>query len=139
MTEPTPGVAAAVEGELRLLDPAVRASADVLARLLHPEYREIDSAGRVWDRDAMIASLTGQDAPRPGPLTASRMRGIQFDGELVHLTYDTERRGNRAHRSSLWQLTATGWALYFHQATPFAAEATDPGPEATDPRPEAGG
>ncbi|MFI9628360.1 DUF4440 domain-containing protein [Streptomyces sp. NPDC052042] len=125
MTEPTPGVAAAVEGELRLLDPVVRASAGILAQLLHPEYREIDSTGRIWNRNAIIASLTGQDAPRPGPLTASRMRGVQLDGGLVHLTYDTERKGHLAHRSSLWLFTGTGWALYFHQATPFAATAAD--------------
>ncbi|MEU6015624.1 nuclear transport factor 2 family protein [Streptomyces sp. NPDC047515] len=123
MTEPSPGVAAAVEGELRLLDPVVRASAELLTQVLHPEYREIDSAGRVWDRDALIASLTGEDAPRPGPLTASRMRGLQLDAELVHLTYDTETKGHLAHRSSLWRLTGAGWVLYFHQATPFAVAA----------------
>ncbi|RBL85769.1 DUF4440 domain-containing protein, partial [Streptomyces cavourensis] len=40
MSEPSPAVAAAIEGELRLLDPVVRASADLLAALLHPEFRE---------------------------------------------------------------------------------------------------
>lgn len=39
MTEPRPGVAAAVEGELRLLDPLVRSSADLLVQVLHPEFR----------------------------------------------------------------------------------------------------
>ncbi|MGW1406571.1 nuclear transport factor 2 family protein [Streptomyces sp. NPDC002403] len=119
MTEPSPGVAAAVEGELRLLDPAVRASAELLARLLHPDYREIDYTGRVWDRDTMIASLTAADAPRPGPLTASRMSGVQLADDLVHLTYDTETKGRLAHRSSVWRMTDEGWVLYFNQATPF--------------------
>ncbi|WP_327370847.1 nuclear transport factor 2 family protein [Streptomyces sp. NBC_01217] len=127
MTEPSPGVAAAMEGELRLLDPLVRASAELLTQVLHPDYREIDSAGRVWNRDTMIASLTAEDAPRPGPLTASRMCGEQLDDEFVHLTYDTETKGHLAHRSSLWRLTDTGWVLYFHQATPFAM-AADSGP-----------
>ncbi|MER5360965.1 nuclear transport factor 2 family protein [Streptomyces sp. NPDC002785] len=127
MSEPPPGVAAAVEGELRLLDPVVRASAVLLSQVLHPEYREIDSTGRVWDRDTMIASLTAENAPRPGPLTASRMHGVQLDDEFVHLTYDTETKGHLAHRSSLWRLNGAGWALYFHQATPFsdAASAAD--------------
>ncbi|WP_327258612.1 nuclear transport factor 2 family protein [Streptomyces sp. NBC_01240] len=119
MSEPSPAVAAAVEGELRLLDPSVRASAELLSQVLHPEYREIDSTGRVWDRDMMIASLTGDDAPHPGPLTASRMRGVQLDGQLVHVTYDTEVKGRFAHRSSLWRPTGVGWLLYFHQATLF--------------------
>ncbi|MCX4735577.1 nuclear transport factor 2 family protein [Streptomyces sp. NBC_01363] len=123
MTEPFPGVASAVEGELRLLDPAVRASAELLSRVLHPDYREIDYAGRVWDRETMIASLTGKDAPRPGPMTASRMSGVQLGDDLVHLTYDTETKGRLAHRSSVWRLTDAGWLLYFHQATPFGTAA----------------
>ncbi|MFC9028345.1 DUF4440 domain-containing protein [Streptomyces arboris] len=119
MSEPSPAVAAAIEGELRLLDPVVRASADLLAALLHPEFREIGASGRLWDRESIIEALTADDAPRPGPLTASRMRGTQLGPDLVHLTFDTESKGLRSHRSSLWRLTGTGWLLYFHQATPF--------------------
>ncbi|MDX3373193.1 nuclear transport factor 2 family protein [Streptomyces sp. ME02-6991-2A] len=119
MSEPSPAVAAAIEGELRLLDPVVRASADLLAALLHPEFREIGTSGRLWDRESIIEVLTADDAPRPGPLTASRMRGTQLGPDLVHLTFDTESKGLRSHRSSLWRLTGTGWLLYFHQATPF--------------------
>ncbi|MFE3516429.1 DUF4440 domain-containing protein [Streptomyces sp. NPDC059166] len=119
MTEPSPAVAAAIEGELRLLDPVVRASADVLAELLHPDFREIGTSGRLWERDTIIAMLTDPDAPRPGPLTASRMRGEQLAPDLVHLTFDTESKGLRSHRSSLWRKAEDGWRLYFHQATPF--------------------
>jgi hypothetical protein len=115
--EPSPGVAASIEGELSLLDPLVRASAELLVRVLHPEYREIDATGRSWNRDAMIALLIGDSAPRSGPLTASRMRGVQLAAELVHLTFETESKGIRAHRSSLWRLTGRSWLLYFHQAT----------------------
>ncbi|MCX4844398.1 nuclear transport factor 2 family protein [Streptomyces sp. NBC_00893] len=128
MTDSSPGVAAAVEGELRLLDPAVRASADLLSEVLHPDYREIDVSGRVWDRDTMIASLTAADAPHAGQMTASRMSGIQLADHLVHLTYDTETKGHLAHRSSVWRLTESGWELYFHQATSFGS-ATDTGPD----------
>ncbi|HBF80089.1 MAG TPA: DUF4440 domain-containing protein [Streptomyces sp.] len=121
MTDPSPAVAAAVEGELRLLDPVVRASAELLATMLHPDFREIGTSGRLWDRETIIAALTAPDpeAPRPGPLTASRMYGEQLAEDLVHLTFDTESRGLRSHRSSLWRLTDSGWRLYFHQATPF--------------------
>ncbi|MFJ4824705.1 DUF4440 domain-containing protein [Streptomyces bacillaris] len=120
MSEPSPAVAAAIEGELRLLDPVVRASAELLAALLHPEFREIGTSGRLWNRETIIAALTADDAPRPGPLTASRMRGEELCSDVVHLTFDTESKGLRSHRSSLWLLTGAGWRLYFHQATPFA-------------------
>ncbi|WP_097867336.1 nuclear transport factor 2 family protein [Streptomyces sp. rh34] len=135
MAEPSPAVAAAIEGELRLLDPVVRASAELLASLLHPEFREIGTSGRLWTRARIIASLTADDAPRPGPLTASRMRGTQLCADLVHLTFDTESKGVRSHRSSLWRLTPEGWRLYFHQATPFDDEPLDDLREPTPGRP----
>ncbi|MEU1217931.1 nuclear transport factor 2 family protein [Streptomyces microflavus] len=119
MSEPSPAVAAAIEGELRLLDPVVRASADLLASLLHPGFREIGTSGRLWNRETIIEALTADDAPRPGSLTASRMQGVELCSDLVHLTFDTESKGLRSHRSSLWRLTGAGWRLYFHQATPF--------------------
>jgi len=119
VSEPSPAVAAAIEGELRLLDPVVRASADLLASLLHPGFREIGTSGRLWNRETIIEALTADDAPRPGPLTASRMQGTELSPDLVHLTFDTESKGLRSHRSSLWRLTGAGWRLYFHQATPF--------------------
>ncbi|MGW6289209.1 nuclear transport factor 2 family protein [Streptomyces sp. NPDC055107] len=125
MAEPPPAVAAAIEGELRLLDPVVRASAGLLASLLHPGFREIGTSGRLWTRETIIAALTADDAPRPGPLTASRMRGTQLCADLVHLTFDTESRGIRSHRSSLWRLTPEGWRLYFHQGTPFDDDPVD--------------
>lgn len=125
MAEPSPAVAAAIEGELRLLDPVVRASAGLLASLLHPGFREIGTSGRLWTRETIIAALTADDAPRPGPLTASRMRGTQLCADLVHLTFDTESRGIRSHRSSLWRLTPEGWRLYFHQGTPFEDDPVD--------------
>jgi hypothetical protein len=42
---------------------------------------------------------------------------------VVHLTFDTENDGVRAHRSSLWRRTEAGWLLYFHQATRFTPTA----------------
>ncbi|MCX5143688.1 MULTISPECIES: nuclear transport factor 2 family protein [unclassified Streptomyces] len=119
MSEPPPGVAAAVEGELRLLDPVVRASTELLVQVLHPDFHEVDTTGRRWDRAMVITSLISDTAPRPGQLTASRMHGVQLADELVHITFDTEAKGKRAHRSSLWRLTESGWLLYYHQATPF--------------------
>lgn len=118
MSEPAPGVAAAVEGELRLLDPAVRSSVELLVRVLHPDYRMVDTTGHCWDRATVITLLISGGAPRAGQLTASRMRGVQLADDLVHLTFDSEVKGKRAHRSSLWRLTETGWMLYYHQATP---------------------
>ncbi|MEE1797730.1 nuclear transport factor 2 family protein [Streptomyces sp. NPDC101062] len=119
MTDRTSAIAAAIRAELRLLDPAVRASPALLAELLHPEFREFGSSGREWTRDAIIAALTAPGGPAPRPITTSKMRGVQLAPDVVHLTYDTETDGRRAHRSSLWRLTGDTWLLHFHQGTPY--------------------
>ena len=119
MPETPPAVEAAIEGELRLLAPEVRRSPELLGALLHPEFSEIGSSGRRWDRDGIIAALTEQAEPGNRPITTSRMRGVQLADDLVHLTFDTDDNGRTAHRSSLWRLTRKGWLLWFHQGTPF--------------------
>lgn len=120
MPDQSPAVAAAVERELRLLDPEVRASPEQVGALLHPEFHEFGASGRRWDRTSVIAALAGAAEAGAAPITASGMKGVELAPGLVHLTFDTEHNGSRAHRSSLWRLTGSGWLLYFHQATPFA-------------------
>ncbi|MGW8352368.1 nuclear transport factor 2 family protein [Streptomyces wedmorensis] len=120
-----PDVAEAVAGELRLLEPAVRASRTLAAELLDPAFVEVGASGRRWTHAEMLAALpdmTGStdDDPRyePGPLTA-----VLLAPGLVHLTYETLHDGRHAHRSSLWR-REPGAApdaplrMYYHQATP---------------------
>ncbi|WP_329462465.1 nuclear transport factor 2 family protein [Streptomyces sp. NBC_01431] len=114
-----PAVEAAMENELRLLDPEVRSCVQELGSLLHPEYIEFGRSGRRWDRAAIIAALTAEDTRAVRPITASRMTAVQLAPDLVHLTFDSDNNGLLAHRSSLWRQTEDGWLLYFHQATPF--------------------
>lgn len=115
-------VQAAVEGELRLLEPAVRSSPELLGELLHPEFREFGASGRYWDRTSIIESLLAGGDPGPRPVVVSRMEAVQLAPDVVHLTFDTENNGRRAHRSSLWRRTDDGWQMYFHQGTPFAVQ-----------------
>ncbi|MFC8824523.1 DUF4440 domain-containing protein [Streptomyces sp. NPDC057137] len=121
MTE-SPAVVAAIEAELRLLDPAVRSTAELIGELLHPEFTEFGSSGRRWDRHSIIVALTAHDAPAARPVTTTEMRGVELAPHLVLLTFDTEYKGVWAHRSSLWMLTGGSWLLYFHQGTVFAPD-----------------
>ncbi|MDO0910757.1 nuclear transport factor 2 family protein [Streptomyces sp. DT2A-34] len=118
----TPAVEAAIEGELRLLQPEVRSSPELLGKLLHPEFREFGASGRYWDRTSIIESLLAGNEPGPRPVVVSRMEGVQLAPDVVHLTFDTEHNGRRAHRSSLWRRTGDGWRMYFHQGTLFSGE-----------------
>jgi hypothetical protein len=112
-------VEAAIEGELRLLDPAVRRSADLVGALLHPDFYEFGASGHIWDRASTLGALASE-AEAGGRSTTSRMKGVQLAADLVHLTFDTDNNGRRAHRSSLWRRTGNEWLLYFHQGTPFS-------------------
>ncbi|MCT2590286.1 nuclear transport factor 2 family protein [Streptomyces sp. N2-109] len=124
-------VEAAVEGELRLLEPAVRVSPELVAELLDPGFVEFGRSGRRWDR----VTILGAVAPRPSgggaaesPITVTGMAGVLLAPGIVHLTYVSDDNGHRAWRSSLWRAQGTGregedgggarWRLYFHQATP---------------------
>ncbi|WP_217213384.1 DUF4440 domain-containing protein [Streptomyces sp. AC550_RSS872] len=121
MTERDPAVQAAIEGELRLLDPEVRRSAELLGSLLHPEFHEFGSSGRRWDRASALARLPAETGPSDRYVVTSGIRGVRLAPDLVHLTFDTEYGGRHAHRSSLWRRTPDGWQIYFHQGTPFSA------------------
>ncbi|MFF6877246.1 MULTISPECIES: DUF4440 domain-containing protein [Streptomyces] len=124
MPERNPAVESAMEGELALLTPKVRRSPERVGALLHPDFHEFGASGRHWSRAAIIASLAATAEPGAEPVAVSALRGVQLAPDLVHLTYDTEYDGSRAHRSSLWRRTEGRWLLYFHQATPFSTRAT---------------
>jgi len=113
-------VQAAIDGELRLLDPSVRAVPARVLELLDPEFTEIGASGRWWDRESIL-SVTSADAvspetPEPSA-RVSEMSGTVLAPGLVHLTYFCDHQGRLARRSSLWRLTETGWRMYFHQGT----------------------
>ncbi|WP_432135780.1 MULTISPECIES: DUF4440 domain-containing protein [unclassified Streptomyces] len=123
-TEHGPAVAAAIEGELRLLDPAVRCRPDLVDELLHPDWQEFGASGRRWDRASMLAALAAGASPDDSPIVATRMNGVELAPDLVHLTFDTDHDGRHAHRSSLWRRSPDGrWRMYFHQGTLFTPAA----------------
>lgn len=122
MADHTPAVEAAIEAELRLLAPEVRSSPELLGELLHPEFTEFGASGTHWDRASIITALTESTVRTGRPIMTSRMRGVELADDVVHLTFDTESNGRRAHRSSLWRRCEGEWLLWFHQGTPFGGD-----------------
>ncbi|WP_032764381.1 DUF4440 domain-containing protein [Streptomyces sp. CNS654] len=131
ISQETADVNAAIDAELQLLDPAVRTSRALAARLLDPEFVEVGASGRRWTYEEMLDALPELDGgsgesdgggPRFEP---SRMGGVVLASGIVHLTYETDFGGRRARRSSLWRRRdgETGWRMYYHQATPVPAAA----------------
>ncbi|MER5276419.1 DUF4440 domain-containing protein [Streptomyces sp. NPDC002809] len=111
-------VRAAVEGELKLLDPGVRASPEAVTELLDPEFVEFGASGRRYDRTSILDVTSAVDGSAPDRSTATEMSGVLLAPGLVHLTYVSEGNGRRVRRSSLWRRSESGWRMYFHQGTP---------------------
>ncbi|MEV7914877.1 MULTISPECIES: nuclear transport factor 2 family protein [Streptomyces] len=123
-TQDSTDVNAAIDGELRLLDPFVRLSRSAAEALLDPEFVEVGASGRRWTYAEMLDALPdldggGADGPR---FETSAMTGVVLGPGLVHLTYETVFDGHRAWRSSLWRRRdgETAWRLYYHQGTPVS-------------------
>lgn len=111
-------VRAAIAGELRLLDPAVRASADLVSALLDPGFAEFGASGRRYDAASILGVTSSASAGVEPAVRVSDMEGVLLAPGVVHLTYLTDDTRRRVRRSSLWRFTPWGWRLYFHQGTP---------------------
>ncbi len=111
-------VQAVIELELRLHKPEVRAEPGAVEALLHPGFSEFGASGRRWGRTEMLAALAAeQPAGEEAAITATEMTGTRLAGDVIHLTYLSQRAGRRALRSSIWLRTPDGWRVYFHQGT----------------------
>ncbi|WP_089103507.1 DUF4440 domain-containing protein [Streptomyces hyaluromycini] len=121
MSEETVQVAAAIAGELRLMDPEVRASREPAVELLDPEFVEVGASGRRFAYEQLLAELpdkpgASKDGPRYEP---SGMTGVVLAPGLVQVTFEARLGDRRSRHSSLWRRRdeRSGWRMYYHHAT----------------------
>lgn len=101
--------------EQRLLDPAVRGSPGAVIPLLHHDFLEFGSRGRVYTRDAIVQMMV-QETPGVVKIRDFDVREVSDDVALV--TYRTiGQEGRETLRSSIWLLGNSGWQIVFHQGT----------------------
>jgi hypothetical protein len=109
--------------EVELHQGTTRANRARMDALLHADFIEFGRSGTVWTRQATLDEFGagGEGAPR---IQADRFKLHALDDILALLTYRSAHLNadgschRHTLRSSLWQRSAHGWQLRFHQGTP---------------------
>lgn len=101
--------------ERELLEPGVRADPARLAAILHTDFEEIGSSGRLWGRESMVQALAEE---KPAGIDFELLGTDRLSAESILLTARTTDARGAALRSSLWLRVNGRWRLRFHQGTP---------------------
>lgn len=101
--------------EMELLDPTVRSDHERVQELLHDDFLEFGSTGRVYNKQMLLEMLEGEQHA-PVSLREFAVRELSPDTALV--TYRTVgQSGKEARRSSVWIRQDGKWRMSFHQGT----------------------
>jgi hypothetical protein len=84
--------------------------------LLAEDFIEVGVSGRVWDR-ASVLELLGAGSGDDDLIEVHDLTGRVIGDGVVMACWDSERRGRRARRTSLWRRDPAGWRLVHHQGT----------------------
>ena len=106
--------------EERLLQPAVRHSAESLDNLLADDFIEFGSSGRIYNKQQVIESLQ-QESPTRRELTDFKTLVLAED--VVFVTYRVVEQGDsdtqpiHSLRNSIWKWVDGRWQIAFHKGT----------------------
>ncbi|SER59795.1 ribonuclease HI [Propionibacterium cyclohexanicum] len=122
--EPRPedaDLAAVVAAERELLTDAVRSNAARLRVLLHPEFVEYGSSGRIWTRNRLMAQIE----PLGGSTRLEVLGSARLGPDALLLRWRATSPSGTSLRSSVWvrddSLGRPRWRLLFCQGTPQPA------------------
>lgn len=101
--------------EMEMLDPAVRSDPVRVRELLHEDFIEFGSTGRVYNKKILVEMLR-TERPSTVSIRDFTVRPLSSDTALV--TYRTVgQAGQEARRSSVWVRQDGVWRMVFHQGT----------------------
>jgi ribonuclease HI len=104
-----------LEMERALIDPIVRRSRSLVSDLLHEDFTETGSSGRVYGRDEMIEMMVSET---PGEVIVRDFDVTYLSDEVALVTYRSiGTSGQEARRSSIWVREDDRWRLRHHQGT----------------------
>ncbi len=112
-------LAAVLDLERELQSPTARADEGRLRELLAPDFTEVGSSGRAWDRESILGLLREQteDEDTP-PIGIHDLAGRVIAPGVVLVSWDSDT-GRRARRTSIWCERDSGWQQVHHQGTPL--------------------
>jgi len=108
--------------EVTLHQPEVRRDRRRLDELLHESFVEFGRSGRIYSKADILEQLPEESAP--ARIWSQDFAVAELADGLALLTYRSAAidagGGLSRHslRSSVWQRTARGWQMRFHQGTP---------------------
>ena len=103
--------------ERLLLEDEVRHSIRHLERLLHDDFREFGSSGRVYDKSMMIDMMMREDKGGQPDVVIREFRVTPMAPDCTLVTYRTVGASGQVRRSSVWVQEEGRWRLMFHQGT----------------------
>jgi hypothetical protein len=111
-----PEILSAVRGERALMTSEIRGDPARAGALLHQDFLEFGSSGRVWRREPLLRALA--DDPGPQAVEPLDLDAAVLAPGCLLITYRTRSADRTTLRSSVWVLGEDGrWRLRFHQAT----------------------
>ena len=111
--------------EQRLLDPAVRKNASLLAALIADDFIELTGMGTVCGKQDVLDALQ-REVAQPRLLSDAQVTRLAED--VIFVRYRLERRAagaataQHSRRSSIWRRDQGEWRIWFHQGTPCEAD-----------------
>jgi len=113
-------------GELQALEVSlhraeVRGDANRLDALIHEEFQEFGRSGTAYSKTDIVALLVS--AEQHAHVVADRFLVRRLAADVALLTYRSAHAlpdgtlQRHTLRSSIWQRSATGWQMSFHQGT----------------------
>jgi hypothetical protein len=115
--------------ELDLQRLEVRRDRARLDELLHESFVEFGRSGRRYEKADILEQLPVESAPEA--MWSQDFELVQLADGVAQFTYRSASIDDNGDlyryslRSSLWQRTARGWQMRFHQGTPTEAFAKD--------------
>jgi hypothetical protein len=108
-----------IELEKKLLKNSIRKKTEELNNLLHEEFIEFSTSGKVYNKKMIIEMLAAEN---PIEIEASDFESIQLAPNIIQLRFKTQKNNQDGSivttlRSSIWKLENSKWQMIFHQGT----------------------